>query len=87
MGTVVAMLPGSAYWQSQEGCCKGFSHVFLQGGYVPQFSSQPYLYPELGQVTVRRNLLFVQAFNHVEVSSVSVFGELAMYLLKNLQEV
>lgn len=43
---------------------------------MPQFSSQPHLYPELGQVTLRRNLLFVQAFNHVEVLSVSVFGEL-----------
>lgn len=76
MGTAVAMLLGSAHWQWQEGCCKGFSHVFLQGGSVPQFSSQPHLRPELGQVNLRRNLLFVQAFNHVEVLSVYVFGEL-----------
>lgn len=76
MGTAVAMLPGSAHWQSQEGCCKDFSHIFLQGGSVPQFSSQPHLCPELGQVTLRRNLLFVQAFKHAEVLSGCVFGEL-----------
>lgn len=78
MGVAVAMLSVSAHWQLQEGCCKGFSHRFLQGGPLPQFSSQPLPppYPEFGQVTLRRNLLFVQAFNHVEVLSVSVFGEL-----------
>lgn len=45
--------------------------VFLP---APPLPSPPY--PEFGQVTLRRNLLFVQAFNHVEVLSVSVFGEL-----------
>lgn len=66
--------PGLCPLAMAGSCCKGFS-LFLQGGSVPQCSSQPHLCPELGQVTLRRNLLFVQAFNHVEVLSACVFGD------------